>query len=73
MFERDLRPAAFPELDEAQMTARGRCPLTALEQYRDREKLFEAGDRDLSRANSLNSAACHVPAPGRLGVGSGRC
>ena len=48
MSEHDLRSAAFPKLDGAQMAALGRCPLTALRRYGDGEKLFEAGERDLS-------------------------
>jgi CRP-like cAMP-binding protein len=48
MSEHDLRSAAFPKLDAAQMAAVGRCALTVLKRYRDGEKLFEAGDRDLS-------------------------
>ena len=48
MSEQDLRSAAFPKLDGAQMAALGRCPLTASRRYGDGEKLFEAGDRDLS-------------------------
>ena len=46
MAEHDLQSVAFPKLDEAQMAALGRCPLTKLAQYRDGEKLFEVGDRD---------------------------
>ena len=46
MAEHDLHAVAFPRLDEAQMAALGRCPLTMLRRYRDGEKLFEAGDRD---------------------------
>ena len=46
MAEHDLHAVAFPKLDEAQLAALGRCPLTKLRQYRDGEKLFEAGDRD---------------------------
>ena len=30
------------------MAALGRCPLTTLKRYADGEKLFDAGDRDLS-------------------------
>jgi thioredoxin reductase (NADPH) len=48
MSDQDLRSAAFPRLDGAQMAALGRCPLTALRRYQDGEKLFEAGERDLS-------------------------
>jgi thioredoxin reductase (NADPH) len=46
MAEHDLRGVAFPTLNESQMDALGRCPLTALKKYRDGEKLFEAGARD---------------------------
>ena len=46
MTEHDLHAVAFPKLDEAQMAALERCPLTTLKRYRDGEKLFEAGDRD---------------------------
>jgi thioredoxin reductase (NADPH) len=48
MAENDLRAVAFPKLDEAQMASLERCPLTVLKQYRDREKLFETGQRDCS-------------------------
>ena len=47
MFDQDLRSAAFPKLDGSGWP-RGRCPLTALRRYGDGERLFEAGDRDLS-------------------------
>ena len=46
MAEHDLHSVAFPKLDEAQMAALERCPLTSSSDYRDGEKLFEAGDRD---------------------------
>jgi thioredoxin reductase (NADPH) len=46
MAEHDLRAVAFPRLDESQMAAVGRCPLTVLKKYRDGDKLFEAGARD---------------------------
>jgi thioredoxin reductase (NADPH) len=46
MAEHDLRSVAFPGLDEAQLAALGRCPLTKLKRYRAGEKLFEAGERD---------------------------
>ncbi len=46
MVEHDLRSIAFPRLDEAQVAALGRCPLTTLKKYRDGEKLFAVGDRD---------------------------
>ena len=47
MSDQDLRSAAFPRLDGAQMAALARCPLTELRRYEDGEKLFEAGERDL--------------------------
>ena len=46
MAEHDLRAVAFPRLDESQMAALGRCPLTVLKRYRGGDKLFEAGARD---------------------------
>ena len=46
MAEHDLRSVAFPKLDESQMAALDRCPLTKLAWYRDGEKLFKVGDRD---------------------------
>lgn len=46
MSEQHLKAVAFPTLDEAQMAALGRCPLTTLKRYRDEEKLFEACERD---------------------------
>jgi hypothetical protein len=46
MSEHQLKAVAFPTLDEAQMAALGRCPLTRLKRYRDEEKLFEACERD---------------------------
>jgi thioredoxin reductase (NADPH) len=42
----ELRAAAFPKLDDAQLEALSHCPFTALKHYREGEKLFEAGDRD---------------------------
>ena len=48
MAEHDLRSVAFPKLDESQLAALDRCPLTKLAQYRDGEKLFKAGDRDFN-------------------------
>ena len=47
MSEQDLRAAAFPRLNAAQMAALARCPLTQLRRYGDGAKLFEAGDRHL--------------------------
>ena len=46
MAEHDLRSVAFPKLDESQMAALDRCPLTKLPRYRDGEKHFKVGDRD---------------------------
>src|ERR1700730_10647995 len=46
MAEHDLEAVAFPKLDEAQLAALERCPLTVLKRCRDGEKLFEAGDKD---------------------------
>jgi thioredoxin reductase (NADPH) len=46
MAEHDLRSVASPKLDESQLAALDRCPLTKLAQYRDGEKLFKSGDRD---------------------------
>jgi thioredoxin reductase (NADPH) len=46
MSDHQLKAVAFPTLDQAQMAALGRCPLTTLKRYRDEEKLFEVGERD---------------------------
>jgi thioredoxin reductase (NADPH) len=46
MSEHQLKAVAFATLDDAQMAALGRCPLTTLKRYRDEEKLFEVGERD---------------------------
>ena len=46
MSEHDLDAIALPTLNEAQMAALGRCPLTTSRRYRDGETLFEAGDRE---------------------------
>lgn len=48
MSEHDLQSIAYPRLDEAEMASLGRCPLTKLRRHRDGEKLFEAGQRDVS-------------------------
>ena len=48
MAENDLNAVAFPKLNEAQMAALGRCPLTKLKRLQDGEKLFEVGDRDIN-------------------------
>jgi thioredoxin reductase (NADPH) len=46
MAEHDLKDAAFPRLNEVQIAALGRCPLTVLRRYRDGETLFDVGDCD---------------------------
>jgi len=46
--EQELQAVAYPRLDAAQMASLGHCPLTKLRRYRDGEKLFEAGERDVS-------------------------
>jgi thioredoxin reductase (NADPH) len=46
MADQDLRAAAFPKLNEAQLASLAGCSLTVLKRYRDGEKLFEVGDRD---------------------------
>jgi thioredoxin reductase (NADPH) len=46
MNDHDLRTVAFPVLDEDQLTALRRCPLTTLKHYGDGEKLFTAGECD---------------------------
>jgi thioredoxin reductase (NADPH) len=46
MAERELDAITFPKLDEGQMAALQQCPLTSRRQFRDGDKLFEAGDRD---------------------------
>src|SRR5580704_14734345 len=48
MAENDLNAVAFPKLNEAQMAALGRCPLTKLKRLQDGEKLFEVGDPDIN-------------------------
>ncbi|MGE3231757.1 MAG: FAD-dependent oxidoreductase [Hyphomicrobium sp.] len=44
----DLRDAAFPKLTDEQLAILEQCPLTKVKQYRAGEKIFEAGQRDLS-------------------------
>jgi thioredoxin reductase (NADPH) len=46
MDEQNLDAVALPRLDEVQMAALGRCPLTTTRRYRDGQRLFEAGDRE---------------------------
>src|SRR5687767_15989255 len=46
MPEHDLHAVAFPKLDDAQLAALERCPKASLKQYRNGEKLFNAGDRE---------------------------
>ena len=48
MATHNLEAEAFPELDEAQMAGLAKCPLTSFHQFKDGEKLFETGDRDLN-------------------------
>ena len=48
MPEHDLKAIAFPRLDDAQLAAMGRCHLTGRKQFRDGQKLFEAGQRDFN-------------------------
>jgi thioredoxin reductase (NADPH) len=46
MTDQNLRAAAFPVLNEAQLAALARCPLTTLNRYRDGDKLFVSGECD---------------------------
>jgi thioredoxin reductase (NADPH) len=46
MAAHDLNTVAFPVLDEAQLAALGRCPLTRQQRFADGENLFTAGDYD---------------------------
>ena len=46
MAQHDLHAVAFPRLDEAQITALGRCAGAVLKRYRAGETLFQTGDRD---------------------------
>jgi thioredoxin reductase (NADPH) len=39
---------AFPRLDETQMAALGRCPLTKLRRLQDGQDLFEVGGQDIN-------------------------
>jgi thioredoxin reductase (NADPH) len=48
MVEHGGKSVAFPQLNAAQMAALEHCPLTKLKRYKDGEKLFEVGDRDLN-------------------------
>jgi thioredoxin reductase (NADPH) len=48
MAENDLNAVAFPKLNEAQMAALGRCPLTKLKSLQDGGKIFEVGDPDIN-------------------------
>jgi thioredoxin reductase (NADPH) len=48
MAEPDLQAVAFPWLNEVQLAALGHCSQTKLKRYRDGEKLFEAGQRDVN-------------------------
>jgi thioredoxin reductase (NADPH) len=44
--EHELHDAAFPKLNDAQMTALGRCAGALLKHYKDGQKLIEVGERD---------------------------
>jgi thioredoxin reductase (NADPH) len=46
MAENDLHDVAYPRLDESQLAALARCSDAKLRCYRDKEKLFECGQRD---------------------------
>src|SRR5215211_3008092 len=48
MPETDLQSAAFPTLDDAQMTLLSRCAALAPRRYRDGETLVAVGDRDFA-------------------------
>ena len=47
MAENNLAAIAFPRLNEAQLTALGSCPFTALKRYRDGDRLFHVGEPQL--------------------------
>jgi thioredoxin reductase (NADPH) len=47
MAEHDLNSVAFRRLDAARMAALDRCADATLKRYRDGEKLFSVGDRDI--------------------------
>jgi len=42
----DLRSIAFPKLKDNELASLGSCPLTALKRFRDRETMFDVGDRE---------------------------
>src|SRR5213592_1175224 len=46
MAQHDLHAVAFPRLDEAQITALGRCAGAVLKRYRAGETLFQVGGGD---------------------------
>src|SRR6185369_17734628 len=46
MIPSDLKTAAFPVLDEAQMAALGQCAGASLKHYTAGQKLIEVGQRD---------------------------
>ena len=48
MAEHDLNAVAFPRLDDAQLTALGRCPHMTRKHFREGEKLFEDCQLDSS-------------------------
>jgi thioredoxin reductase (NADPH) len=47
MVRYDLQSIAFPKLTEEQMSGLGRCTRATLKRYRDGERLFQAGDREV--------------------------
>jgi thioredoxin reductase (NADPH) len=47
MTERGLQAVAFPTLDDSQVAALARCTEISYKRYRDGERLFSAGDRDI--------------------------
>ncbi|MBY0522046.1 MAG: FAD-dependent oxidoreductase [Gemmataceae bacterium] len=59
MSEQELRAVAYPRLDAAQMASLEHCPLTKPRHYRDGEKLFEAGQRDV-RFNVIKSGKVEI-------------
>ena len=69
MSEHDLRAAAFPRLDDAQLVALGRCPLTTLRRYPDGENSSIPGiatsRSQSSRPERLRSSTNRESRPGR--------
>lgn len=46
MADQELKTAARPRLDDAQLEQLGHCAGASLQRYRDGERLIEIGDRD---------------------------